>query len=700
MKDTFLQARLVEKDLIRMVIFSAVPFQNMAVRLIEDGKAFRTLKASRQASTSGLIILDFRLEAPLELGHSYVLSLPDYGDIPLDVSEATSFKGFDEEFFYDGDDLGATYTKRSTTWVVWAPLASSLILKVRKRGQKGFSTHPMKRGKKGDYRITLKGDYELAEYRYLPTNSELTSETTDPYAIGSSPNGEYSVVIDKNKLIKDLGASSLPVLAEPTDQVIYELSVRDMTSDRHADIVHKGKFLGLVEEGRKTEKGLPAGFDYIKSLGVTAVQLMPIFDFKTVDELNPEKTYNWGYDPAQYFVPEGSYSTDVHDPYSRILECQTMIKKFHEAGIRVVMDVVFNHVYDYEGSPFEKLVPNFYFRRRRNGKMAGTTGCGNDVASERPMVRKLIKDACRFWRKAYGIDGFRFDLMGVIDIDTLNAVAKEARAERPDFLLYGEGWDMGGETLTNLGTKGNYRSLPSFGFFNDRFRDSATSFLSGDWSALDAFKHAYASSSLNFMGPAEFLDARQTVNYVECHDDMTFYDKLSSRRPDLPLNAKLEVCKSALAAVLFSIGVPFIHAGQEIGASKWMSRNTYNLGDSYNKFSYALLDERQGMYEYAKSLIALRKRARCLHAYDPRVIDVMMEITDRDGLFIARSADARYAAPYKEIVLLLNPGEKPITYDFGADMRVCVSTAGEVMKAGVLVRSVLISPHTVGVFAR
>lgn len=658
MKDTYLNAKLVEPDLLRLVVFSSLPWERIEPVLLIDGVPGRKMKPTRLNTLSTLAIADFRLDAPLELGHSYFFVMPQYGGVPVDVSEATRFPGFDEHYYYDGDDLGATYSKKDTRFALWAPLASRVVLAFRDKPSEPFVPVNMVRTDKGVYRAILPGDHELAEYHYFVTNSEVTRKVTDPYAKASALNGEESVVADFNKLKVPSHRENLPLLDSYTDAVIYETHVRDMTVSPDTDIVHKGAFLGMVEKGRKTKGGHPAGLDHLLALGVTHIQLLPIYDYKSVDEAHPGTTYNWGYDPAQYFVPEGSYASKLSDPYSRIIDCKKMISAFHESRIRVIMDVVYNHVYEYESSVFEAVVPNFYFRHKQNGKMANTSGCGDDLASERPMVRKMIVDACRFWIEEYGIDGFRFDLMGILDVETLNQIAKMAKAHDKSFILYGEGWNMGGEVHKPLGHMGNYRDMPDYGFFNDWYRESFKRLLIEDRGVVNDCKNLLCGSCVDFIVGAKFLNANQTINYVECHDNATLFDFLSARRGDLSEQEKLRLVQLANLTILSSFGVPFFHMGQEIGLTKFGEDNTYNKGDHYNQMDYGLLDSRYPMVETLAKAIRLRKKLRALHVFDPRVIMPAVNVYDEGEVIRVNYVDANLIAPLKTLDILINPSPR------------------------------------------
>ncbi len=699
MKDTYVNAKLVAPSLIRLVVFSSLPWEKISPTLYVDGVPSGTLIPSKTTTVPTTAIVDFQLKQPLELGHSYFLSMPQYGSVPLDVTEATTFPDFDRDFTYEGDDLGCTYGPKFTKFALWAPLAGSVMIGYfsPEEGEENIHFASMTRSPCGVYRYTIKGNAEGYRYIYLVRNSEFVNIATDPYAKASTQNGTYSVVADFSKLTTDFHRDALPIMNAPTDAIVYEAHVRDMTISSHTNIKHKGTFKGLTEPERKSALGMPAGFDYICSLGITHLQLLPIYDYKTVDETNPTTKYNWGYDPAQFFVPEGSYASDLADPLSRIKDLKEMVAAFHEKGIRIVMDVVYNHVYEYQDSVFEKVVPNYYFRHARNGKISSCSGCGDDLATERPMVRKLIVDCCKWWIDTYGIDGFRFDLMGLIDIDTLNQIADYGRKKDRNFILYGEGWDMAGDNPIPMGKMGNYRSLPRYGFFNDFYRETAKRYFSEPPEDIHAFKACFAGCCNDFIVGAKFLNANQTINYVECHDNATFYDYLSARRRDLSEMEKMKIVQMANAAILLSCGIPFIHMGQEIGQSKFGEENTFNKGDHFNKFSYALLEERKGAYNEFIRAVKLRKKKRFLHLYDPKAIDINIEIGNHGDVFCASFAGSQEIAPKKRFDIFVNPSSNDVTvplYRPNGDYKIILDTSGGMAKPEISPNSVLVPART------
>jgi pullulanase len=310
------------------------------------------------------------------------------------------------------------------------------------------------------------------------------------------------------------------------------------------------------------------------------------------------------------------------------------------------------------------------------------------------MVRKLIVDACKWWIDFYGIDGFRFDLMGILDCETLKEIAKYGQSKDPSFMVYGEGWNMGSECPLPLGNMDNAKLLPNFAFFNDKFREGMKRFLINDHSDEDLTRYAYIASCLDYGShKAMFASASQSINYLECHDNATFFDYLSATRNDLSNDAKLATCQMALALVLLSFGIPFIHAGEELGQSKWGKDNTYNLPDIYNKFSYRLLDERQGGYEFLKSLIAFRKKRRFLHDYDPRVFTPMVDFESLGDCLHIKISDENELAPYAQLDFYFNPGEKEVPLSFASERGLLLNLEG-VATSSKLFKTAVVPPHS------
>ncbi|WJH37376.1 type I pullulanase [Paenibacillus sp. CC-CFT747] len=411
-----------------------------------------------------------------------------------------------------------------------------------------------------------------------------------------------------------------PPFAHPVDAVIYELHVRDASIHPESGIRDKGKFIGLCETGTRGPQGIPTGLDHIIDLGVTHVQLLPVNDYseESVDETSGEPQFNWGYDPVHYNVPEGSYSTDPYDPYARIRELKKLVMTLHQKGLRVIQDVVYNHVFDIRTAHLEALVPGYYFRRREDGIPYNGSHCGNETASERPMMRKFILDSVLYWAKEYRVDGFRFDLMGLLDVDTMNEVRRCLDKIDPSLLVLGEGWymDQSGLADDRRANQFHARRMPRIAQFNDQLRDSVkgsnfygegTGFVSGCEGLDNEVRKGIAGSirySESFHSFPQEPD--QTINYVECHDNLTLWDKLL--RSGEPSGEVLrQMHRLASAIVLTSQGIPFLQAGQEFMRTKRGQENSYNLPDEINRLDWERCAERRHDVWFMKELIALRK---------------------------------------------------------------------------------------------
>ena len=535
----------------------------------------------------------------------------------LDFSKLSMCEEFDELYFYDHNDLGNQYTKEKTTFKVWAPLATGVILKVMKWNGE-TELFPMKRQKKGVYFVEVCEDLELEQYVYLIRHTNSYEVTLDPYAYSSSSNGRASIIVDLEKV--PCRQFDLPVLEKMTDMVIYETSVRDFSMSSTSGMKHKGKFLAFTELNTSTDSGNPTGLDYLSCLGITHLQLMPIADFATVDEKNPLELYNWGYDPLAYNVTEGSYVTDPDDGYMRITEAQRMVEALHSRGIRVVMDVVFNHMHDVNINALERTVPYYFFRRNGDGSLSNGSWCGNDLNTTALMCRKYILDMCRRWQVLYGIDGFRFDLMGIIDHETMKLVDAQGKALDPSFVVYGEGWNMPTALDEEMRTTiQNNLKTPYIGFFNDFFRDTlrgtnqmeTKGYFSGDtYKTNDAMK---AICNLDM-----FAKITQSINYVECHDNATCYDKLQISNYDESEKIRKRRSRLMMAAVILSQGVPFLHSGQEFFRTKGGLSNTYNAGDQVNALDWNRKDMEIDTTQFVQFLIHLRKNNPCFRygSYD------------------------------------------------------------------------------------
>lgn len=539
---------------------------------------------------------------------------------------------FDYEI-YEGNDLGAVYTPKMTRFKVWAPEAESVKLNLYKQGEGDnlIEQHVMKKSVNGTYVFEKQGDCSGIYYTYTVVNHGEEQEAVDPYTKAAGVNGQRGMVINLAKTNPQ--GFELDGYRNPehiTDAIVYEGSVRDFTMDESSGVFHNGKFLGLTEANTTNHFGEATALDYISGLGVTHVQILPAFDFETVDEKNQKAQYNWGYDPDNYNVPEGSYAVSPYDGTVRIQEMKQMVLALHSRGIGVIMDVVFNHTYRRDDSNLQKIVPGYYYRSDETGYTDGS-GCGNEVASDRPMVQKLIVDSLIYWAKEYHIDGFRFDLMGVLDIDTMNVIAERLKEIRPDIYLYGEGWNGGPSSLAEekRAFKASAKKMPGIGMFNDDIRDTIKGsvfyddhlgFVNGGIHLENALRYgitgavAHPQVDYDAYGSKPWAkEPGQSINYVSCHDNYTLWDKLSVSCPEASEEKKKAMNRLCAAIVFTSQGVPFIQAGEEFLRSKPLpekkgfAENSYNMPDEVNSIKWDNIHEYPDMIAYYKGLMELRK---------------------------------------------------------------------------------------------
>lgn len=539
---------------------------------------------------------------------------------------------FDYEV-YTGNDLGAVYSPKMTRFKVWAPEAESVKLNLYKQGEGDnlIDQHIMKKSANGTYVFEKQGDCNGIYYTYTVVNHGEEQEAVDPYTKAAGVNGQRGMVINLAKTNPQ--GFEMDGYRNPehiTDAIIYEGSVRDFTMDESSGVFHNGKFLGLTEANTTNHFGEATALDYISGLGVTHVQILPAFDFETVDEKNQKAQYNWGYDPDNYNVPEGSYAVSPYDGAVRIQEMKQMVLALHSRGIGVIMDVVFNHTYRRDDSNLQKIVPGYYYRSDETGYTNGS-GCGNEVASDRPMVQKLIVDSLIYWAKEYHIDGFRFDLMGVLDIDTMNVIAERLKEIRPDIYLYGEGWNGGPSSLAEekRAFKASAKKMPGIGMFNDDIRDTIKGsvfyddhlgFVNGGTHLENALRYgitgavAHPQVDYDAYGSKSWAkEPGQSINYVSCHDNYTLWDKLSVSCPEASEEKKKAMNRLCAAIVFTSQGVPFIQAGEEFLRSKPLpekkgfAENSYNMSDAVNSIKWDNIHEYPDMIAYYKGLMALRK---------------------------------------------------------------------------------------------
>jgi pullulanase len=498
---------------------------------------------------------------------------------------------------------------------VWAPTASAVdVLTYADAAASTGNAVPMTKDVNGTWIATIDGDQDGLVYNYQVHFGDTTNEAVDPYARAVTVNGDRGVVVDLDSTDPaGFSATSKPSFGKATDALIYELHIRDFSISSNSGMTNKGKYLAFTETNTvqpgTTNK---TGINYLKSLGITHVELLPFFDYASVDETNlSTPQFNWGYDPKNYNAPEGSYSSDPTNPKARITELKSAIQSLHTNGLRVIMDVVYNHMFSATDSSFEKIVPGYFFRKNADGSFANGTGCGNEVASERSMARKFIVDSTKYWANEYGVDGYRFDLMGILDVQTMNQVRAELTKINPTILVIGEGWDMGNALAADKkANQKNAASMPNIAHFNDGIRDGLKGSVFDQYGAGWANGNAdgFANTKAGISGGTQFATSPvQAVNYVEAHDNNTLWDKLSFTNGSTSTANKIKMDRLASSVAILAQGIPFVHAGQEFLRTKNGNENSYNAPDSVNQLDWSRTGTYKSTVDYFKGLFALRK---------------------------------------------------------------------------------------------
>ena len=645
---------------------------------LDEGNFVYTLALAEELDLTASYFIRF-------LGTDYKISLPNI----------FSTAAFEAEYTYEGDDLGATWSPERTIFRVWAPTATNVIVNLYESGdywqEDMLAQLEMYPDVNGTWVASVEGNQNGVYYTYQVEVGGEIHEACDPYARAVGVNGKRAMVIDLDATDPEGWENDVdPHYGNNiTDAVIYELHVRDLSVDEHSGIVNKGKFLGLIETGTVSPDGLPTGLDHIKSLGITHIHLLPSYDYGSVDETRLEdNTFNWGYDPVNYNVPEGSYSTDPHNGEVRVKEFKQMVKGLHDNGISVIMDVVYNHVYDGVNFCFNQIVPLYFSRVNENGTFSSGSGCGNDTASERAMVKKYIIDSVKYWADEYHIDGFRWDLVGLIDTETINAVMEEVHKTHPNVIFYGEGWTMGtqmtkeGYTLT---TQVNSQETPGFAFFSDNLRDALRGSMSNNSQpGFVAGVGGYAGNISDcFIGaPTWCKSPSQNVNYASCHDNMTLFDRITLSTPKATFADRVRMNNLAAAVVMTSQGIPFIHAGEELLRSKPLEdgtfdHNSYRSPDAVNNLKWADLskEEYQQTIAYYSGLIAFRQAHPALRMMTAQeVSEKITKLTGLDfnvvGFHIAAGANGEN----NELIVIFNPNAAATTVALPeGEWSICIS---------------------------
>ncbi|MDJ1647101.1 type I pullulanase [Mycoplasma phocimorsus] len=519
---------------------------------------------------------------------------------------------FDKKYADTNLEFGAIYENDKVTFRIWTPVSESASVLIYDKNLNLIAVHKMNKVGKGSWETSLPAAEYI--YKYQVINENEVKELIDPYAKNSTYNHTHSIVLNPNKyMIKqyktDWGNKSL------LRSILYELSIKDLTDNKYFN--NKGKFLGLVETHKNDNSDI-IGLEYLKLLGITHVQILPFYDFQTVDELADKKQYNWGYDPVQYNVSEGSYISNKKDFRSRVIEVKQMIETMHKNNLNVVMDVVYNHVYDAKTFSFNQLVPNYFYTIDNNGKYGNESFCGSTNDTKQLMVSKFIIDSCIYWAKFYNLDGFRFDLMGLIDTQTMNDLIENIKEWKPGFLFYGEGWNMKPDTPSVKYTNQiNWHQTPEVAHFNDIFRGcikgegehnkpnpKGFSIIDKNRNISNVINTILGSIGIGYT-PHYSTKCINNINYVSIHDGYTISDYLEIKGVDKEFIKP--VSKMMMGLVILSQGVPIIHAGHELMRSKKLEGNSYNLSIEINKFPWDNIKDNYDFIKYFQDLIKFRK---------------------------------------------------------------------------------------------
>lgn len=564
---------------------------------------------------------------------------------------------FDDYPVREGGLTEMEYSPAETKFSLWSPVAEEVKVLLYESGHEGsaYVTHAMKKGTDGTWKVTISEDLHGKFYTFnVKVDGKWLGDTPGIMAKAVGVNGKRAAVLDLNSTDPEGWENDVrPALNNFADIVVYEMHHRDFSTDSVSGITNKGKFLALTEQGTKSSLGEKTGIDHLIELGVNHVHILPSYDYASVDESQLEKNqYNWGYDPVNYNVPDGSYSTDPYNPSVRIKEFKQMVQALHKAGIRVVLDVVYNHTFDIVNSNFEKTVPGYFYRFNSEGKYADASGCGNETASDRAMMRKYMIESVLHWVNEYHIDGFRFDLMGIHDIETMNEIRAELNKIDPTIFVYGEGWAAGAPQMPQeeLAMKANAHKMPGIAVFCDEMRDGLRgpfnndkqgAFLTGlpghemsiMYGLVGCIPHPQIiNDSVNYSKEAWAAQPTQMISYVSCHDDMCLADRIKSTLPEnATMEERVALHKLAETFVFTSQGVPFIFTGDEVMRDKKGVHNSYNSPDEINTIDWKQKTTYREVFDYIKDLIALRKGHPAFRMGDADMVRKHMEFLPVKG---------------------------------------------------------------------
>jgi len=610
--------------------------------------------------------------------------------------------------FYEGDDLGVFWTPEKTKIKIWAPTAKIVELRLYKNGQAGEAYHKtnLQPAENGTWSTVLSGDYEGKYYTFRINDGEWLDEVPGIYARCVGVNGGRGQIYNQAKTNpENWSDDKKPYCDNFTEAVIYETHVRDFSVAENSGVQNRGKYLGFTEENSKTSTGIATGISHLKELGITHVHLLPVYDFFTIDEEKPLEKYNWGYDPQNFNALEGSYSTNPYDGTVRISEFKKLVQSLHSAGIGVILDVVYNHTYFTKESVFNQTVPGYFYRQNEDGSFSNASGCGNEFATERAMVRKYIIDSLKYWAAEFHIDGFRFDLMGVYDLETMKTIRAELDKTNPGLFLYGEGWAADRSPMPEhlRAVKSNIPQLPGVAGFSDDFRDAlkgnhgskkSKGFISGLELAEEPVKYGIVGAinhpQINFnfietLSQAWAAEPNQCINYVSCHDNYTLFDKLKMSRSKASDDELRKMTKLAGALLLTSQGVPFLHSGMEFCRTKGGNGNSYKSPDAVNQIDWDRKEQYHDVFEYFRKLIQLRKNHPAFRMTSAESIRQNLNfcIPYEMGVISYCLTGAAVGDTFETIILIFNANKNEVSIPIQEGTFKVIAKGDEIDEAGI-----------------
>ena len=610
---------------------------------------------------------------------------------------------------YSGDDLGVFWSAERLHVRIWAPTAVSVIFRLYGSNE---AIHPEKswslgKSDKGTWCIELPGDYEGFFYTFQVTDKKgALSECPDIGARATGVNGLRGMILDPAQTNpQNWKRDRRSQINNPTDMILYEVHIRDFTISPDSGIMNKGKYPGFTEKGTKSPQGLSTGLDHLIEMGITHIHLLPVADFYTVDETITNPQYNWGYDPLNFNTPEGWYSTNPYDGYSRIRELKTLVKTMHDNGIGVIMDVVYNHSGLIFDSWFNQTVPGYYYRQNEDGTLSDASGCGNEMASERAMVRKFIVDSVAWWAEEYHLDGFRFDLMGIIDIETMNQIRMRLDKVDPKILMYGEGWIAAESPLPESlrATKLNTPELDRIASFCDDMRDglkgspfnrNSIGFISGLTLREEKIKFAVAGAIKHPQIFYDYVDSSrqpwtvspsQCVNYVSCHDNYTLFDKLQYSCPESTLEEIERMTRLAIGIILTAQGIPLLHAGVEMHRSKGGHHDSYRSPDEVNQIDWSKKSHHAALFQFTKKCIGLRRQHPAFRMSDADMVRKKLNFFTKyiPGVVGYELKEHANGDIWENILVFYNGNNYSVEYEVPEKYWLIVAQNGEIEPGGM-----------------